>query len=259
MRNRFEELCKKYGADKLKVGYEDVYESAFGNIRTDIKKMLEIGLTHGHSMKMWMKYFPNAEITGIEYAIGGEFECLNHLPENMTNNIFNGDQSDRDDLSEFIKKYGRNFNIIVDDGGHCMNEQQISLGYLFPYVESGGYYVVEDLHTSLAPFPNRWNIGLVKQESGWWDKNPKPVERKWNSLREFTNDGVGFPKNGTPLKTTLEILQNYNKNGKMESDYMIDTEIEYLNNYIDSIDIYYTGHCNREWGNKHVIAFIKKK
>ena len=34
-------------------------------------------------MKMWIEYFPNAEIYGIDYAMGKgeEFECLNHLLE----------------------------------------------------------------------------------------------------------------------------------------------------------------------------------
>ena len=35
--------------------------------------------------------------------------------------------------------------------------------------------------------------------------------------------------------------------------------MEYLSNNIDDIEIYYTGECNREWGNRFVIAFIRKR
>jgi hypothetical protein len=40
------------------------------------------------------------------------------------------------------------FDIIIDDGGHTMNQQQISFVMLLPLVRSGGLYVIEDLETS---------------------------------------------------------------------------------------------------------------
>ena len=38
--------------------------------------------------------------------------------------------------------------MIIDDGGHTMNQQITSFRVLFPYVKSGGIYVIEDLCTS---------------------------------------------------------------------------------------------------------------
>jgi hypothetical protein len=40
--------------------------------------------------------------------------------------------------------------MILDDGSHHMLDQQITLGYLFPLLKSGGMFFIEDLHTSLA-------------------------------------------------------------------------------------------------------------
>ena len=61
--------------------------------------------------------------------------------------IFKGNQEKVDDLEKFLLMYGKDFDIIIDDGGHTMRQQQISLGVLFDAVKSGGYYIMEDLHT----------------------------------------------------------------------------------------------------------------
>jgi hypothetical protein len=39
-------------------------------------------------------------------------------------------------------------SIIIDDGGHTMNQQMTSLNTLFPIVKPGGIYFCEDLATS---------------------------------------------------------------------------------------------------------------
>ena len=82
-----------------------------------------------------------------------------------------------------------------------------------------------------------------------------------NSSREYKykNDGNNFPTDGEETFTALEVLENYKKNKKIVTPYLRENEILYLNNNIDDIQIYYTGNCEREWGNKYVIAFIKKK
>jgi hypothetical protein len=46
------------------------------------------------------------------------------------------------------------FEIILDDGGHKMHEQQLALGYLFPLVSEGGYFVIEDIHSSKLMLPD---------------------------------------------------------------------------------------------------------
>lgn len=40
------------------------------------------------------------------------------------------------------------FDVIIDDGGHTMNQQKTSIAMLLPLVRSGGIYVIEDLETS---------------------------------------------------------------------------------------------------------------
>ena len=62
--------------------------------------------------------------------------------------ITTGDQGDPNVLEEFIKKYGTDFDIIIDDGGHTMEQQKTSLKHLWKAVKPGGMYFCEDLQTS---------------------------------------------------------------------------------------------------------------
>ena len=52
---------------------------------------------------------------------------------------------------QFLEKFKSNmspFDIIIDDGGHTMNQQKTSFFNLISLVRSGGIYVIEDLETS---------------------------------------------------------------------------------------------------------------
>jgi hypothetical protein len=51
-------------------------------------------------------------------------------------------------LQKFIDETGGNFDIVIDDGGHTMNQQRVSLEKLWQIVKPGGYYFIEDLQTS---------------------------------------------------------------------------------------------------------------
>lgn len=138
------ELATKYHADKLSHGFIDVYGNVFEDKRTAIETMLEIGIGAGCSLQMWRDYFPNAKLFGID------LECyeLNTFGPRVTTFVVN--QEDRFSLSNFVNMLGpkTKFDIILDDGGHRMPGQQISLGMLWPYLALNGYYIIEDLHTS---------------------------------------------------------------------------------------------------------------
>lgn len=74
------------------------------------------------------------------------------LLQNLTGaKIFAGDQSDTTFLHDFIAQSGGGFDVIVDDGGHTMQQQIISLNTLFDIVVPGGIYFCEDLATSYSP------------------------------------------------------------------------------------------------------------
>ena len=122
--------------------YFEVYERYFSKYRGQKLNILEIGISHGGSIQLWKKYFgKDVQI----FAIDINPECEKLKQENTT--IFIGSQSDPAFLSEVKKKIPM-MDIIIDDGGHTMDQQKISFEHLYSKVKDGGIYLIEDTHTS---------------------------------------------------------------------------------------------------------------
>jgi len=160
------EIAVKYSCDKDDLGYTKHYENKFEGIRNDVTKILEIGLNTGGSHLMWLDYFPNANVYAMDNRIVYEDKVYDKRTKKdmvMVNGwnqrdtersfIFRGDQSNVEDLNKFADENGDDFDIIVDDGGHSMRQQQISLKVLYDKLKENGIYVIEDLHSS----SNQWN------------------------------------------------------------------------------------------------------
>lgn len=131
--------------------YFDVYERYFQKYRASASpenkiKILEIGVYHGGSLDLWNKYFgsDNCEIYGIDINPS----CADLQHDNIK--ILIGDQSDDKFLQE-IKETLPVMDIIIDDGGHYMDQQIKSFDALFSHVKPGGIYLCEDTHTSYYP------------------------------------------------------------------------------------------------------------
>ena len=122
--------------------FAESYSHYFKNIKEMPIKLLEIGILNGDSLVLWEKYFPNAEIHGIDTT----FDYIIHKFDRAICHL--ADQSKAEDLLRVVNDSGGNFDIIIDDGGHLPDLQITSFITLFPYLNSGGLYIVEDLHTA---------------------------------------------------------------------------------------------------------------
>jgi demethylmacrocin O-methyltransferase len=132
-------LSRKYKCDKSdkKHRYTPLYNARFNQHREKEFNMLEFGYGVGKSTKMWLDYFPNiklvtADIRDVPGYKHPRFEYVK------------SDQIDIYEMGRVIAKYYE-FFIIIDDASHVPEDQQYTLGYMFPFVESGGWYVIEDL------------------------------------------------------------------------------------------------------------------
>jgi len=129
------------GFDRWKA-YFYPYERHFAPWRGKNVVLLEIGVQSGGSTRMWPKFFgPGLIYHGVDINPN----CKQYEKPNIT--IHLADQSDRNQLIELMKKIPVP-DIIIDDGGHAMNQQINSFEVLFPYLKSPGVYLCEDLHTS---------------------------------------------------------------------------------------------------------------
>ncbi|WP_069659305.1 class I SAM-dependent methyltransferase [Arcticibacter eurypsychrophilus] len=122
--------------------YFDVYEKHFSRFRNKEVVILEIGVSQGGSLQMWKDYFGvNAKIYGIDVNP----KCKDLEEENIK--IFIGSQSDRKFLKT-VKQQMPPIDILIDDGGHTMNQQIVSYEELFSSIKDNGVYFCEDVHTS---------------------------------------------------------------------------------------------------------------
>lgn len=151
-------LCLVYDTDKCPDvhNYVEIYDLFFRPRRKRAERVLEIGVLDGDSVRLWEAYFPRATIFGIDIDDTSQYETKRIR-------TFVADQANREQLSQFIDEHGSTFDIVIDDGGHTMEQQQVSFGFLFPHVRSKGIYIIEDIHTS---FPELYSGYGVDEDAG---------------------------------------------------------------------------------------------
>lgn len=122
--------------------YFDIYNRHFERFRDKEAVILEIGIFQGGSLQMWKNYFGSkAKIYGVDINP----QCKEFEEENIS--ILIGSQSDREFLRE-LKKSIPPIDILIDDGGHTMQQQIVTFEELFSHIKENGVYLCEDLHTS---------------------------------------------------------------------------------------------------------------
>ncbi|WP_137388360.1 class I SAM-dependent methyltransferase [Rhodoligotrophos defluvii] len=134
-------------------GYTRVYHTLFKPLRRAPVALLEIGLlrpntanagqsrnviTRAPSLEMWRRYFHAARLHGLDL-------CAYEGPPIPDCIILQGDQGSASDLQRVAAASPGGFDIVIDDGSHASQHQQISFRELFPHVRPGGYYAIEDL------------------------------------------------------------------------------------------------------------------
>lgn len=187
------EIGDKYCTDKFRddVNYTLPYFKYFEPKRSEKLKILEIGVATGAGVRTWNEYFKNAQIFGMDnWNKNTGREGVGEALEKENIKIFNGDQGSKIALDKMTNLFGT-FDIIIDDGGHTMSQQQVSLGYLFKFLNTGGIYVVEDLVTSFD--------GFAEDKHKDYKKNT-PEDIKISTLDFLKKISEGNPEKGAFLE-----------------------------------------------------------
>lgn len=150
-----DELAIKYDSDKSSKGhgFAKIYDMILSPYAKNFTKVLEIGVFYGASLKMWSEYFPNASI------VGGDIEDKRQYNEGRISTVLM-DQGKESDLRSLINDSKP--DLIIDDGSHIIGHQLLTLGILFHYLKSGGYYILEDLHTSTTHAPEVYGADSIR-------------------------------------------------------------------------------------------------
>tara|TARA_X000000950_G_scaffold286552_1_gene395814 strand:- start:980 stop:1693 length:714 start_codon:yes stop_codon:yes gene_type:complete len=139
--NEFHRLGLLHKTDKvLHHKYSKIYDFFLKSMYKNEGSILEIGINQGKSLKLWLDLFPNAFVYGIDIGVNSEGENFR---------IFKKDQSKVKDLLDVQKELrDKKLFFINDDGSHLPEHQLLTFNTLFPLLEEGGVYIIEDIETS---------------------------------------------------------------------------------------------------------------
>jgi Methyltransferase domain len=117
------------------------YEKLFANLRDEEFTFIEIGVFRGASARTWEQFFSRARIVGVDINP----RCQSYASARITIEI--GSQNDPAFLHRLVTTYPP--RVIIDDGSHKSYDVIFTFERLFPALEPGGIYVIEDLHFHL--------------------------------------------------------------------------------------------------------------
>ncbi len=228
-----------YNTDKCSWchNYTQKYNELFNKIRFNNLKILEIGIGSIElpSLKLWKDYFPNSIIYGLDvekdYIINTEDRIHTYLCNTL----------DKQDVDKIIKPLGF-FDIIIDDGCHRCDGQQITFCNFFKYLSTNGIYIIEDCGSS---FNTNYNFGNdIDCKNKSYQIGP-PNKRINIDMPEFIYSNIDKNR----IDTTYNVFMNFNKIKKINSfyieNYISNTEKESLEKQIKNIE-YWQGNNNTD-------------
>jgi hypothetical protein len=166
--SKLQQLGELHGTDKATWHkYCDFYESV---LPKEINSLLEIGVKDGASLKMWRDYYhPYATVIGMDILPVKKIDGVITVKYDATKN------------GPLIKFYSLiKFDIIIDDGSHICSDQRKSFELLWPLVKPGGFYIIEDVHSSFlgdyadeSPTTYEWAMKIPGAMEWWRDPSNK--------------------------------------------------------------------------------------
>src|SRR5215813_4244524 len=175
--------------------YLEIFHRHLAKFRGRSPIVVEIGVAFGGSLKMWRDYFgPGTEVVGIDV----DPACKQFEEKGI--HVLIGDQANRTFLASVREQVPR-IDILIDDGGHRMEQQIATFEELYPHIHTDGVYTCEDVHTSFWPkwgggYRNKDTFlehmkGLVDRLSSWEAEEPQlPVDefaRTTHSIHFYTS------------------------------------------------------------------------
>ncbi len=119
--------------------YQLYYEKYLKDIKFENNNVLEIGSFKGNAAAALFFYLKNSKI----YSADIFPDLYLYKSERIKN--FYIDSSNEEHLRSLVSKENQKFELIIEDAGHYLKDQIISLFILFKILKKKGTYVVEDL------------------------------------------------------------------------------------------------------------------
>jgi len=112
-----------------------VYTPLFEPRRHTLKKLLEIGIWHGASLRAWHDYFPSATIVGIDRGTSPLFQNESRVVT-CCGNAYS---------AEMLAALPNDFDIIIEDGSHELKDLLFVAKHYVSKLAPGGLLILEDI------------------------------------------------------------------------------------------------------------------
>ena len=147
--NRFGQIMKVAGPETLNcmkfAHYLAEYQRLFAGLGVQAINMLEIGVQHGGSYRLWKNFFGEDLLRWTGIDINQKCLALNNQLAPEKGLVYCGSQADPVFLEDVASQRGE-FDIIIDDGSHQSEHIIASFKTLAKHVRDGGLYIIEDVH-----------------------------------------------------------------------------------------------------------------
>jgi 23S rRNA U2552 (ribose-2'-O)-methylase RlmE/FtsJ len=173
--------------------YFDAYDRHLRRFVGRDVTILEVGIYSGGSLEMWRSYFgPRCRVIGVDI----QDAC--RVYEDDQTRIFIGDQADRSFWRRLLASLP-SLDIVIDDGGHAVEQQVVTLEETLPALAPGGVFICEDTHGDFDRF-QAYVRGLVASLNAF--------EPDASDL-EFLREGKGVASHATPFQRDSHSIHSY--------------------------------------------------
>lgn len=148
-------LGRKFNTDKSPYNvvahrhpYTAVYSMLFASLKNRPIRFAEIGVARGGSAQLWDAYFSHPE-TQIE-MFDRDANFLQHTNEITSKKVQCTlmDVQKDGDIARALQERGNEYDIILDDSTHGVEDQVRIVKEAFPLLKPGGVLIVEDIFRS---------------------------------------------------------------------------------------------------------------
>jgi hypothetical protein len=127
--------------------YLPLYESLFSEKKTYAKNILEIGIFHGGSIKLWRDYFDIATIHGLDMIEDDALRWTDIKYDDRINLYTGIDAYDETFFNSNFLSKNIKFDVMLDDGPHSVNSQQKFIQLYSQLLTENGILIVEDVQS----------------------------------------------------------------------------------------------------------------
>jgi cephalosporin hydroxylase len=150
--------------------YIEFYEQHITK-KTDVC-LLEIGVHKGHSLMMWQEYLNGDSLMDNAFVLGVDIDISKLI---FPVNVMLGDAAKEETCKKLRRPiFGQSWDYVIDDGSHVVEDQIATFGYLFPWLNKGSIYFIEDvtgddgIERLTAAIPGG-EVFDFRERSGRWD------------------------------------------------------------------------------------------